>query len=492
MGSSSLRTPHHPRFRPSGLALALGFWAANASVALAERPSPDPKAGRTAYVAQCARCHGDQAKGDGLDAKRFYPRPRDLTLGVYKFRSTASGTPPSDDDLFHTISTGLPGTNMPDWQHLDEATRWQLVEYLKSLSPVFQENPPAAVPVSPDPGARAADLAKGKGLYEQLGCAACHGAAGRANGTSAAGLVDDWGMPIRPANLTQGWSYRGGDSAQAIMLRIRTGIDGAGMPSYADAVSPEDTWHLAYYVASLQEPPHWNMVAHAARIDGELPAALDDPRWKQAEPTMVQLRNAVTAEGEWQAPSTVRMLTMRALENGTAISVRLSWDDPTEDLSASSADGAQAGRQAEPDALAMLLQPAGTSGDVVTLQAWPRPDGPRLDLTYWSAAAPQPVEALAADFAAVRAGVAGGVPRWSEAKYEDGRWHLIVQRPLAPEQPAGAKAITGDGFEPVAFTVWDGGNPPAPAGEGQPPGQARAVSPWIDLALTRRKKTAQH
>ena len=159
----------------------------------ADQPPEDAAAGQAAYAKSCARCHGVSGHGDGVDAKRFYPRPRDLALGVFKFRSTASGTPPSDEDLFRTITKGLPASNMPDWQHLDEHTRWQLVYYLKRLSPIFQQTKPAPITVAPDPGPQHADVAKGKALFTQLGCVACHGNAGRANGTSAAGLVDDLG-----------------------------------------------------------------------------------------------------------------------------------------------------------------------------------------------------------------------------------------------------------------------------------------------------------
>src|SRR3989338_9232206 len=154
-------------------------WAMAQHTASAERPARDLAAGQTAYGQSCARCHGVDGRGDGVDAKRFYPRPRDLTMGVYKFRSTASGTPPTDEDLFQTITRGLAGSNMPDWQHLSEEARWQLVEYLKSLSSVFEQTAPELVAVAPDPGTAHADLAKGKEVYTQLGCASCHGPQGR-------------------------------------------------------------------------------------------------------------------------------------------------------------------------------------------------------------------------------------------------------------------------------------------------------------------------
>ena len=428
-------------------------------VLAAERPAEDAAAGQAAYQQFCARCHGDSGKGDGVDAKRFYPRPRDLTMGVYKFRSTASGTAPTDADLFQTITDGLPGSNMPDWQHLDEAVRWHLVDYLKSLSPVFAQSPPSPVTLAPDPGPKH-DLAKGKALYAKLGCTACHGAAGRANGTSAAGLVDDWSMPIRPADLTLGWNYRGGQAPRDIAMRLTAGIDGAGMPSYAEAISPEDAWHLAYYVASLQEPPQWRQIVHVLRVAGELPAAPDDPRWKSAERADLALRNVVNAEGEWQHPPTVRAAVLQAMSDGNAVAFRLSWDDPTQET------------QAPSDRLALLFKPADTQGDVVTLQAWPYQGAPTLDGCVWSASERGTVETLASNLEALSGPPDSKPPRTSAAAYEDGRWQLVVQRPLAVQVPAGAAAIATDEYTSMALMVWDGGNP-----------EARAVSAWVDLSL---------
>ena len=447
--------------RCAPLAFAFIGWCGVAPLMAAERPPQDVEVGRTAYVQSCARCHGATAHGDGLDAKRFYPRPRDLTTGVYKFRSTASGTPPSDDDLFRTISHGLPGSNMPDWQHLDEPVRWHLVDYLKSLSPIFQQTQPMPVTVAADPGPARAERAKGKGLYESLGCAACHGPSGRANGPSAAGLVDDWGMPVRPADLTKAWAYRGGSDPRSIMLRVLTGIDGAGMPSYAEALSSEDAWHLAYYVESLQEPAHLHLIAHAQRVDGELPATVDDPRWNAAERTDVPVRNAVGADGQWSAPATILAVAFQAVFNDDAIAFRFLWNDPTED------------RHAPRDALALALKPEEARGDVVTLQAWPTATSPTLDLCVWSAQTGRAMEMMARDWAGAVTGTAHDVAELAgAARYADGRWQMVVQRPLGPHAPRGAAVITPQTFTSIAMAVWDGGN-----------ATARAVSPWVDVML---------
>lgn len=442
----------------SALVLAVGFGAAVASAA--EKPAPDAAAGRAAYEQSCARCHGLQGKGDGVDAKRFYPRPRDFSMGVYKFRTTASGTPPSDEDLFRTLTRGLPGTNMPDWQHLSESTRWQIVYYLKSLSPSFEQAQPEAVAIGADPGRRA-DVTQGRAVYEKLKCASCHGAQGRGNGTSAGGLVDDWGKPIRPADLTLGWNLRGGAEPRDIVYRVLAGIDGAGMPSYAGAISPEDAWQLAYYVASLQQPAHAFRNLHALRIAGPLPSALDDPRWRQAESAHLRLRNAVTADGEWVAPATVNQLSVQAVYTEDAIALRLTWHDPADHS------------QAEPrDALAVAFQPANAQGDTMTLQAWPLAGQPPLDLCVWRAGAAQGYETLAADVASALGGQTPQAPLTVAAAYADGEWQLLLQRPLAPSGPAGAPPLVPGMLSSIGFIVWDGGNP-----------EARAVSPWLDLDI---------
>ncbi len=466
--------------RPSTLVVAVTLCLVVLGEALAgEQPAPDLAAGNAAYEQSCARCHGATGAGDGVDAKRFYPRPRDLTMGVYKFRSTASGTPPTDDDLFQTIANGLPGSNMPDWRHLDEATRWQLVYYLKSLSSFFTETAPEPVAVSPDPGRARADLTKGRHLYEQLACTKCHGVSGRADGPSAATLVDDWGMPIRPADFTQGWTYRGGADVRSVMLRIRAGIDGSGMPSFADSVSPEETWHLAYYVTSLQEAPSWNMVAHPTYVSGPLPTNVDDPRWASTEGTDVRLRNVVSPAGDWAAPPTVRAVAFQGMFNDEALALRIWWDDPTQDTAQPSARPGDGDGRAG-DALSVVMKPLGGSGDVVTLQAWPSRNAPALDLWFWSADHPnEGREAIADNYQPVMGNGWEIRGRTAQATYSDGRWTLLLRRPLVPTDVDRAAAFAVDEFTAIAIAVWDGGN-----------SEARAVSPWVDVVLRKPSTTA--
>src|SRR5262245_47328338 len=60
--------------------------------------------GKEVYKTNCIQCHGSEGKGDGYGAPFLVPPPRDFTAGAYKFRTTASGQLPTDDDLFRTIS----------------------------------------------------------------------------------------------------------------------------------------------------------------------------------------------------------------------------------------------------------------------------------------------------------------------------------------------------------------------------------------------------
>src|SRR5262245_62588913 len=94
--------------------------------------------GRQLYEANCSQCHRVEGRGDGYGAPFLVPTPRDFTAGQFKFRTTASGQLPTDDDLFRTISRGANGTGMPPWKYLlSDEERWALVDYLKTFDARF-------------------------------------------------------------------------------------------------------------------------------------------------------------------------------------------------------------------------------------------------------------------------------------------------------------------------------------------------------------------
>ena len=65
-------------------------------------------AGKLIYDEKCSQCHGMDGDGRGEGALFFRPEPRDFTSGIFKFRSSASGELPTDEDLRRSIRDGMP------------------------------------------------------------------------------------------------------------------------------------------------------------------------------------------------------------------------------------------------------------------------------------------------------------------------------------------------------------------------------------------------
>lgn len=228
-----------------GVALAIGLATAQA------RMEETLVQGRAVYQANCAVCHGLRGDGQGQAAHMFRVQPRDFRQGIFKFRSTPSGSLPTDDDLLRTVWQGIRWTAMVGRDDLGPSDLEAVIQYLKSFSSRFEkEKPLAPVSVPPPPKKSAALVAEGRRLYREAQCAACHGESGRGDGPSAKKLKDDWGQPIRPSDLT--WRpLKRGSEIRGIYLTLATGLSGTPMPSYGDALDGEKIWALVYYLESL-------------------------------------------------------------------------------------------------------------------------------------------------------------------------------------------------------------------------------------------------
>jgi cytochrome c oxidase cbb3-type subunit 2 len=184
----------------------------------------------------------------------FRVQPRDFRGGFFKFRSTPSGSLPTDGDLFRTVTEGVRWTGMVGRPDLSEDDRRAVVQYVKTFSSRFTAERPArpvTVPVAPERSP--ALLEEGARLYRDADCGKCHGASGRGDGPSAAGQKDDWGRPTWPSDLT--WRpLKRGSSPEGIYLTIATGLAGTPMPSYGDALESRELWSLVYYLDSLVPP----------------------------------------------------------------------------------------------------------------------------------------------------------------------------------------------------------------------------------------------
>jgi cytochrome c oxidase cbb3-type subunit 2 len=243
--------------------------------------------GKRVYERRCVGCHG--AKGDGNGPAAAFmqrDRPRNFTLGVFKFRLTPSGSLPDDGDLLRTITRGVRGTAMPSWHELPEKDRLAVIQYIKyelAADPsagkpylYFVEEPPKAPLFIPAPPKPSLDIVRrGQAAWKDAKCWECHGQEGRGDGEKAAGLKDDFGFPIPPANLTTG-QFKSGPDVKDIYRTMSTGLSGTPMPSFSDSLSEADRWALSYYVLSLsafKDP----LTGQPMQISEKDRAALNDP-----------------------------------------------------------------------------------------------------------------------------------------------------------------------------------------------------------------------
>ena len=151
---------------------------------------------------------------------------------------------------------------MPAWYWLPIEDRLDVIQYVKYELAVdrsdptkpyayFVEEPPGEpIQIGTPPDPTPALLDRGHAIWTQAKCWECHGKTGHGDGEKAAGLKDDWGFPIRPANLTSG-QYKSGPYVQDIYRTITTGLSGSPMPGFKDAFPDPDRWALAYYIRSL-------------------------------------------------------------------------------------------------------------------------------------------------------------------------------------------------------------------------------------------------
>jgi DMSO reductase family type II enzyme heme b subunit len=413
----------------------------------AQQPG-DSAQGKMIYEKKCLLCHGENGDGNGPAAPLLDPKPRDFTKGKYKVRTSASGQPPTDSDLFGIISDGMPGTSMPAWKVLSEKDRWNLVAYVKSFAGgAFKEAPKAAA-LPKEVAASKESIARGKEMFEAIECNKCHGKAGRGDGPSAPELTDDWGNPVRPANLTKPWLFRGGGSSRQVATRLATGLMGTPMPTFIDSVEkPEDIWHVANYVQSLGPgKPDYATVLQARAVAGEISDDPAAPFWAQQPPANFPLAGQVIVDPRNFNPS-IDGVTVRAVYSETEIAFHLTWDDPTASKPDPNAKTfadqmalqfpARAGKETERPYVLM-----GDGSDPVSLLRWTSDGGVG--------------EATASGIGKIAPKTADAVKAVGKAVFADGQYRLVIKRPRATNDPNELAFPVGR-FLSVAFMAWDGG-----------------------------------
>jgi len=243
------------------LALPMPSWAQLTQSDLASRMGMESHIGKITghakdakadYRRYCVGCHGELGDGNGENFPWVDPKPRDFQLGIFKCRSTPTGTLPTDKDLFDTIARGLDRSNMPQWSTFTKQERADLVAWIKHFSPRWaNEKPGTPIQIPPEPDVTAERIKAGRDVYARVQCWKCHGVLGQANGPSAATLTDDLGRPIAAFNFTEGAKPKCGDTDRDIYRIFMTGLDGTPMPSFADNIKPDEAWDLVFYLRTL-------------------------------------------------------------------------------------------------------------------------------------------------------------------------------------------------------------------------------------------------
>jgi mono/diheme cytochrome c family protein len=443
------------------------------------------ESGKKTYLKYCSQCHGENGDGEGYATPHLLPRPRNFTTGKFKVRTTPTGALPTHQDLVNIIRRGMPYTSMPAWPGLTDQEASDVAYFITSFSPDFSnpENAPKPVPLPSAPKSTQESIELGKKLYGEIGCVKCHGTLGRADGPSAPTLVDDWGQPIRPADLSQSWTFRGGSSREDIFRTMSTGFNGTPMPGFVDALKPEERWAITDYIASLSGdngPGYTNLVV-ARHVQDPIDLTKGTANFTSAPAARFPIIGQVTEPGRAFHPSATSAL-VQAVYDADSIALLVRWHDIAADKSGKNAPSlpvpleeeeaappAPAGAAAAPsqDPFAETNAPVAVAAsefsDAVAIQIPSQvPSGARkpyfifgdpqnsVDLWFFDLARPEPLQFTgrgSKDIAANDAGEVTGV-----ANYDQGEWTAIFKRPL---RGSGA-AFTPGQFMPIAFSVWDG------------------------------------
>ncbi|MBI4411132.1 MAG: c-type cytochrome [Deltaproteobacteria bacterium] len=387
--------------------------------------------GNRLYEAHCASCHGAKGNGNGPAAPYLWPKPRDFTAGVFKYRTTR-GPYPSDTELLETMKKGIPGTSMPGWDILKTNDWRDILATVKRFIPHIEDSaagPYIEVPV--EAKATLESIEEGKKLYETAGCPACHGPQGHGDGPAAQILRDIWGQTISPRDLTHG-PLKWGNLNKEIYRTLLMGIPGTPMPAHEGTFTPAQIWSLVHYIKAIQKmPADYNpsdpkrYLIDVVQIDGELP---DDPAanaWQKAKGVPVFLKPL------YSAPNIPEWLTVKALSNGKETAFYISWEDDLPDMKEGRSDGVavQLPTKEISDPSELPYLGMGHSGNPVEIWKW-EPGGLRR---FASNGIGTPLTLLPSEAEKVH----------EKGAYDNGRWHVILK----------SSSFKSGGY--LSFALWD-------------------------------------
>jgi mono/diheme cytochrome c family protein len=502
-----------------GVLVAVVWAAPTGSVRVAAQDAgteAQRESGKKLYLKYCSQCHGDKGDGAGYAAPHLLPRPRDFTSAKFKVRTTPNGALPTHQDLVNIIRRGMPYTSMPAWPDLSDAQISDLAYFVQTFSPDFasREKVPQTVPLPSGPGATKETIAQGKKLYEDTGCARCHGNLGRGDGPSAPTLKDDFDHPIRPADLSQPWTFRGGSSREDIFRTMSTGFNGTPMPAFVDGLSPEQRWAIADYIVSLpgSDGPGYTNLVIAKPVREAIDLKKGAASFASAPAARLPIIGQIMEPGRAFSPPATSV-TVQAIYDADSIALLVRWhdrsaektgqngpslpvpieeeepaatkpagDNPFGDAEVAPGAAQPAAQDPFADASAPAAPPSEFS-DAVSIQVPAEaPTGARkpyfifgdsqaaVDLWFFDLAQAAPAQFTGKGSASITPAEATDLT--GVASYDQGEWSVIFKRPRRPA--AGAPFTPGE-FLPIAFSVWDGFS--------RERGNRRGLSLWYSIYL---------
>jgi DMSO reductase family type II enzyme heme b subunit len=486
--------------------------------------------GKELYKLRCEVCHGEQGAGDGVATDLMYPKPRDFSLGLFKYKTSPGTQLPRDEDLFNTIKQGLNGTAMPGWGLKGRALLTD--EQISSLIPVIKGFdvtmawPPEDAEdeafdddgfytktdfrvisdVEPLDGQIAfseESVVLGKKAFNKA-CTECHGDEGRGNILSGKKLEDDWGYRIWPRDLSKPWTWRATQSMditenerdqtiKAIYSRLSIGIPGTPMPAHRaieegnkDPVSLEDRWHIANFVYSLRDTtvqPNDAPVVTSMKVEGGLPGSPDDERWTQAPAVTLHLVPNVIKEERLFTPLN-DAVTVRALYNDKEIAFLLQVGDRTESRPGIKYFTELQDENLEMHADAVAIQfpraDAYMSAPMVNKPLYRHGDAKhKTTIWYWNAGSVEPEREAMSMLLDGSGPDKKLMPREQDTslsasgEWKDGRWQVLMKRPRYGTE--GDVLFDEGQFIPISFANWDGSNGEA--------GAKHTLTTWYWLVL---------